>query len=268
MEDLAREDKVLAWRAIQRIKVLMRAEGESAMLFDFLGRARCVLGDLAGSVRAHQKSIALAPQDSMPSFDFAVSLWKLGQHTQAVEVMERSVKLDPDADVATLYLAQWYARLGRGDIALSWIEKSLGCCRGKLHLAWYALILSAVGREQDAYRAASDSIKSFVLESSGSNWSASPEEATEGFQRVMSELISKEDAARLLQILAGTLPLQTKPDEDLQLARLRLLAAQNPVQEIAIPESVDEATDYQEILPYIAESLSGALEDPWPKGKA
>ena len=264
-EDIQSERRDLAWRAVAQIKKLLRSEGDSAELRDFLGRAFCVLRDAAASEENHRRSIRMEPAKDSHWFNFSVSLFKLDRQTQAIDAMLRAADLASDHDMPAYYLARWYACLERPDLALPWIDKCVGVSPTPSRFVWRALIRHSLGNIEGAQEDLQQSFRGFLKERV-SEWLPSSEQAWLAFVGfVCDPNVAAEWARhRIEEIRNGTRTTPVSVESDPELKRLQAIV---DTETEAPPTSLNAAglmQSYEEILPFAADAIASGIGESWP----
>ena len=264
-ENLNLQEPGVASQMVFVIRRLQQSKGPSdSYLWDLLGRARCILGDAERSIAGHRRSVELAPNDPVRWFNFAVSLWKLHRHSEALDTMHRAAT--HDYEMANFYLAQWYYRLHRPDVALPLVEGCVEASPTKQRFAWQALILDALHRPDEARDVALQAMRAFTQEFHA-EWQPSEEETSKAFLAFVSQSCGEWAGIRMHRILLGSHEPNAENVRRALLSRLQETARENPLPtpgQGAVGTGLD---DWAEIFPLAADALSAGIGDPWPVGK-
>lgn len=103
-------------------------------------------GKFTAAVIAQRRALALCPNSALLWNGYGAILWNLGRYGEAEEALLESQRLDPKASGPLANLAMVYASQKRFDEAVEIMEKSLALEPDNLHAHWeYAMVLLESG---------------------------------------------------------------------------------------------------------------------------
>ncbi len=116
---------------------------EIPSIYAVLARYAAQQGDVAGSRRAYETALALAPKNPRAYDALALSYFYGGDPNRAIELLTQAINLDPKHphDFTLLNMGRAYFMLGDNDTAIEWILKSMAIDSN--HPAKYAYLAMA-----------------------------------------------------------------------------------------------------------------------------